>query len=292
MVDWMSPDPLGWNKSLGLDKQFDGLRASDWWRRDGGADQLARAWGVETAQVDAWLDSMSPEQIDTLFEGLRGSYSPENVTAYLDRTAKAAGMDFIAVGQKRAANEARKADVTAQLQSFVDGLNRPIQNPDGSYADSVAQQLARAGASQAGSAARNQGLTGGITVAAAQQGTQAALLPYLQQRESMKQQGLGMLANRDASLEQMQQGWQSLDLQRTQLEDQRAMNEWAGQQNEAQGTWGAVGAIAGGIVGSAGGPAGAATGAQVGSSALGALGGLGAPASPTYRPLPSRGGFY
>ena len=274
-------DPGGWNL-------FGAPSTYDIWRADGGADLLARQMGVETSVVESWLETLGPEGQQALFSGMPATAGDvQGLTGWLangDRGVQVS--QFAKTANEKQQNEAERAGITRQLQEFVTGLQRPIQNPDGSYADSIAQQLARSGATSAGSAARNQGLGGGISVAAAQQGTQAALLPYLQQRKQMEMQGLGMVNNRDISLGQLRQGATSLQLQAAQQQNQAAMSQWADQRDKDQ----AFGTIVGGglgFIGSGGNPAVAKATGQIGGSITGSMSGP----PPTYRG-PFSGGIY
>lgn len=181
------------------------------------------------------------------------------------------------------ANERRRADITNQLQAFVDELRRDVDMSDPVFAG-----LIRAGQAEAGAAINQSGVRGGLADLTTAEAAQRNALPYLAQRRQMLQQGLGMLSNRDISLEQLDQGWNEINMKRTAAENQLAMQQWAEGKNKAQG----IGAAIGGGVGLVGGLI--ATGVTAGSaaplvpalvaggSALG--GGIGGMTAGEYRP--------
>lgn len=184
-------------------------------------------------------------------------------------------------------NEQRRAGVTSQIQAFVDELGKTADMSDPVFAG-----LIRAGQAEAGARINQTGIRGGLADLTAADATNRAVLPYLAQRQQMRQTGLGMLSNRDATLEQLDQGWANMNLQKQQLDNGQAMQQWAQGKNNAQ----TIGSAIGGGLGLAGGIAATALTAgaaaplipalAAGGSSLG--GGLGGMAAPSYAPNPYR----
>lgn len=184
-------------------------------------------------------------------------------------------------------NAQRRAGVTAQIQAFVDELGKTADMNDPVFAG-----LIRAGQAEAGARINQTGIRGGLADLTAADATNRAVLPYLAQRQQMRQTGLGMLSNRDATLEQLDQGWANMNLQKQQLDNGQAMQQWAQGKNNAQ----TIGSAIGGGLGLAGGIAATALTAgaaaplipalAAGGSSLG--GGLGGMAAPSYAPNPYR----
>jgi hypothetical protein len=182
-------------------------------------------------------------------------------------------------------NDVRRERINAQLQAFADELGRGVDMSDPVFAG-----LIRAGQAEAGARINQTGVRGGLADLTTAEAAQRTSLPYLAQRQGMRQQALGMIANRDMGLEQLDQGWAGLNMQAQQMNNQNAMQQWAQGKNNNQ----AMGSMVGGGVGLLGGlVATAATGGAAaplipalvsGGSALGA-GGFGM-TSPTYSPQP------
>jgi len=182
-------------------------------------------------------------------------------------------------------NDKRRAGINAQLQAFADELGRGVDMSDPVFAG-----LIRAGQAEAGARINQTGVRGGLADLTTAEAAQRTSLPYLAQRQGMRQQALGMIANRDMGLEQLDQGWAGLNMQAQQANNQQAMQQWAQGKNNNQ----AMGSMVGGGVGLLGGlVATAATGGAAaplipalvsGGSALGA-GGFGM-TSPAYSPQP------
>jgi hypothetical protein len=184
-------------------------------------------------------------------------------------------------------NAQRRAGVTSQIQAFVDELGKTADMNDPVFAG-----LIRAGQAEAGARINQTGIRGGLADLTAADATNRAVLPYLAQRQQMRQTGLNALANRDSTLEQLDQGWANLNLQKQQLDNGQAMQQWAQGKNNAQTVGSAIGGglgLAGGIIATAatGGAAAPLIPAlAAGGSSLG--GGLGGMAAPSYTPNPYR----
>lgn len=184
-------------------------------------------------------------------------------------------------------NEQRRAGVTSQIQAFVDELGKTADMSDPVFAG-----LIRAGQAEAGARINQTGIRGGLADLTAADATNRAVLPYLAQRQQMRQTGLNALANRDSTLEQLDQGWANMNLQKQQLDNGQAMQQWAQSKNNAQTIGSAIGGglgLAGGIAATAltGGAAAPLIPAlAAGGSSLG--GGLGGLAAPSYTPNPYR----
>ncbi len=178
---------------------------------------------------------------------------------------------------------AAKADITTQMQAFVDSLLGPVPDNDPT-AIAISQQAANAAQAYAGRAGVNARSTIGAGATSAQ--TARGLAAYDFERQKLAGQGLQMLSNRDLGLGQLQAGYEQLQIG---LADAK----FAGQQNQAQAMGALTGGLVGGVVGGyAGGPTGAATGMQAGSSAgAGLFGMFSGGGGPNYRSInkPSRG---
>lgn len=158
--------------------------------------------------------------------------------------------------------------------------------------DPVFAGLIRAGQAEAGARINQTGIRGGLADLTAADATNRAVLPYLANRQNLRANALGMLSNRDATLEQLDQGWANLNLQKQQLDNGQAMQQWAQGKNNAQTIGSAIVGglgLAGGIAATAltGGAAAPLIPAlAAGGSSLG--GGLGGMAAPSYTPNPYR----
>lgn len=157
---------------------------------------------------------------------------------------------------------------SAELQKFINMLKGDVRQ------DPVAQGLSAMGATVGGHSAALRGVGGPMAGTAAVAGSSNALLPYMQQRQSMLQQAIAQQAGQNNNLEQLRMGW-------TNMQNQQAMQRWAGEQNQAQGIGGLLGGIAGGALAAGTGnlaalPQFASAGAQLGGSVGGMVGGGGA----------------
>lgn len=171
----------------------------------------------------------------------------------------------------------------SSIQAFVDELGKMpgSDNP-------VFSGLINAGRAAASQRIGATGVRGGFADLVSADSAQRSVLPYLQQREGMRMQGMGLLNNVDATTDQMNQGWAQLDLRRQEAEANQRERLWAQQQNQGQG----LGSVIGGGLGLAGGLAATiATGGaaapliaplMAGGSAIG--GGLGGMSSPQFQP--------
>lgn len=199
-------------------------------------------------------------------------------------------------------NEQERQDLTNWITQFTQSLGRPLDMNDPVFAS-----LSKMGAARASMGVGASGIRvgrGGLGEAAIQQGANNAVTPYLQQRQSMYQQGLGMLDSRNRGLEQLRQGAYGLNLQQQQMQNQVNAQMYGQQADAAGGTggmWGgALGALAGvgATIATGGAAAGAIPGLIAGGSQIGAGLGQQSVARPQYtapRPYGSfgnRGGGY
>lgn len=186
-------------------------------------------------------------------------------------------------------NEQERQDLTNWITQFTQSLGRPLDMNDPVFAS-----LSKMGAARASMGVGASGIRvgrGGLGEAAIQQGANNAVTPYLQQRQSMYQQGLGMLQNAAVSNEQLRQGKYALNLQQQQMQNQVNQQMYGQQADAAGGVGGAVGGFLGAL-GTAGlaaipgvGPAIATAvgpGLISGGSKLGAGAGMGSVQRPTY----------
>lgn len=239
---------------------------------------------------------------DSLFQSVRGLRSGEDINPAVGRLRSAlsgpqaqsgaqninindGGQDVQA--QDPAAQE--RANLTKWMTEFTQSLGRPLDMNDPVFAS-----LSKMGAARASMGVGASGIRvgrGGLGEAAIQQGANNAVTPYLQQRQSMYQQGLGMLDSRNRGLEQLRQGAYGLNLQQQQMQNQVNQQMYGQQADSAGGVGGAVGG-AFGALGTAGlalipgvGPAIAAAagpGLIKGGSSIGAGMGMNSVQRPTY----------
>ena len=179
-----------------------------------------------------------------------------------------------------------KADLTTQIQGFVDSMLGKVDPVTGQRVgadpnDPVRLSLLQAGTDAAQMSAAQGGLSGDSTLA----GTQAAsvaqqnLAPYEAQKKSLGLQGLSLLNQRDIGLGQLQQGWAGLDQGQQNISNAAADAKWAGEQNQRQ----AIGSAIGGTLGTvAGAYFGMPSLGQAGASLGGGIGGATGPSSPSY----------
>lgn len=255
---------------------------------------------------------------DSLFQSVRGLRSGEDINPAVSRLRSAlsgpqaqsgaqninindGGQDVQA--QDPAAQE--RANLTKWMTEFTQSLGRPLDMNDPVFAS-----LSKLGAARASMGVGASGVRvgrGGIGELGIQQGAMNAALPYAQQRQQMLQQGLGMLSQRDTSLEQLRQGAYGLNLQQQQMQNNVNQQMYGQQTDAAGGVGGAIGGALGAL-GTAGlamipgvGPAIATAvgpGLISGGSKIGAGAGMGSVQRPTYsapRPYGSfgnRGGGY
>lgn len=231
---------------------------------------MDRAEAAKYTKAAEYVFKYSDGKYDSQFQELLGDLTPPG-----------------AAPQAADPNAQRRAGVTSQIQAFVDELGKTADMSDPVFAG-----LIRAGQAEAGARINQTGIRGGLADLTAADATNRAVLPYLAQRQQMRQTGLGMLSNRDATLEQLDQGWANMNLQKQQLDNGQAMQQWAQGKNNAQ----TIGSVIGGVLGLGGGIAATALTAgaaaplipalAAGGSSLG--GGLGGLAAPSYTPDPYR----
>lgn len=193
--------------------------------------------------------------------------------------------------------EAERGNLTKWITEFTQSMGRPVDMNDPVFAS-----LSNMGSARASMGVGQSGIRvgrGGLGEAAIQQGANAAVTPYLQQRQSMYQQGLGMLDSRQRGIEQLQQGAYGLNLQQQQMRNginQQQYGQAADAAGGAGGIWGGVlGGLAGaGLAAATGGATAAAIPGMIqGGSQLGAGIGAGGVQRPQYqspRPYGSFGG--
>ena len=193
--------------------------------------------------------------------------------------------------------EAERGNLTKWITEFTQSMGRPVDMNDPVFAS-----LSNMGSARASMGVGASGIRvgrGGLGEAAIQQGANAAVTPYLQQRRQMELQGLGMLDQRQQGIERLQQGAQGLEMQRIAMQNGINQQQY-GQQADAAGgqggIWGgALGALAGAglAVATGGATAAAIPGMIQGGSQLGAgvgMGGVQRPQLSTPRPYGSFGG--
>lgn len=255
---------------------------------------------------------------DSLFQSVRGLRSGEDINPAVGRLRSAlsgpqaqSGAQNINIndgGQDVQAQDPvaqERANLTKWMTEFTQSLGRPLDMNDPVFAS-----LSKLGAARASMGVGASGVRvgrGGIGELGIQQGAMNAALPYAQQRQQMLQQGLGMLSQRDTSLEQLRQGAYGLDLQQQQMQNNVTQRLYGQQTDAAGGVGGAVGGLLGAL-GTAGlaaipgvGPAiatAAGPGLIKGGSSIGAGFGMNSVQRPTYsapRPYGSfgtKGGGY
>lgn len=218
-----------------------------------------------------------------VYNALDTGYSDEYIDAYNDAVdyVSAATAEEI-TAQDAAMAEGRRRDVNNQIQTFIDDMTGPSRSND-----PIRMGLLRAGVDSAQAAAGAAGIDARSGLAGTQAASlgQANLLPYETQRASLRQQGLGVLNQRDLTQQQMDDAWASMMLAR---QDKASEAAWAGQMNSAQGLGGAIGTGLGAL-GFIGGPAVGAATMSAGGALGGGLASLGAPQAPTYTQGPPRG---
>lgn len=171
-----------------------------------------------------------------------------------------------------AASAAEMNGVRDRIQKFADSLG--VADP------AVMDYLHRMGQAQAGQAQSQAGIWGANAGNSGLGATgEAAISADLQnkynlQRNSMQQSALGLLSQHDLGVGQLQ-------LSYDQLRQQQANQQWAAQQNQAQG-WGSAIGGALGALGFAGGPVLGAATMKAGSSIGAGIGGLTAGNSSPY----------
>lgn len=206
-----------------------------------------------------------------------------------------------AADQANAARTQQRGDVTKQIQDFINRMNQPSVGPDGKIIDPVVKQLATMGMNTGMQGANDRGIAGGAASSAGRAMAEANSLPYLQQKNQLAQQGIGMLANQQASnesldqgLERLRQGAYGLDLTAKGMNDQQQMNAYGQKVAGAQGIGGMIGGAIGGIgagIFSGGNPAAIGAGLSAGASIGGGIGGQTAGSAPSLAPYkPYTGG--
>jgi hypothetical protein len=175
------------------------------------------------------------------------------------------------------------AAVMARIKAFTDELARAPGMDDPVFAG-----LIGAGRAAASQSIGQTGIRGGLADLATAQMAQKTALPYLQQRQSLRAQGLGMQSQQGLGMDAADRGWASLDLQAQQMKAGEAEKMWAQQQNQGQSVGSAIGGalglgagvLAAGLSGGALAPAIPAFAA--GGSAIG--GGIGGQSATPYKP--------
>lgn len=185
---------------------------------------------------------------------------------------------------------AKRQDITAQIQAFIDEMRGPIKADD-----PIAISLQQAGMNAAEKVSANRGVRGGLAAHSAVKASQNALVPYQQNRESLLAQGLQLANNREQGLAQLAMGWDQLQMQKTAQANQMT-------QAQGQGIGGAIGTgigLVGAGIASAYGGAALAPAIVSGAAAAGAgLGGLVTPQKQAsyggnpYRTRSGSGGGY
>lgn len=184
-----------------------------------------------------------------------------------------------------------RAQLTDRISRFVEALGQPIGMENPIFASLV--NMGRSRASQQVGASGVRVGRGGLGELAIQQGVNQSVTPYLQQREQMQMQGLGLLNNMQISDEQLAQGAYQLEMQRQQIDNNAAMQRYATGKDQAGGLGGTFGALGGAALGTiltaatGGAAAPAIPGLISGGSAVGAgwgQMGVQAPRLPSMRP--------
>ena len=182
------------------------------------------------------------------------------------------------------AEQGRVDDLTAQIKAFGDSLG--VADPRiAAYLQRRATDIGQASAGRAGVSGRSGLSQLGTAGIAGQLDAQ-----YAFQRQGLQAQVYGLANQRDLGLGQ-------LNLQYDQMRQQQAEQEWAAQQNQAQGVGSAIGAGLAAIPGVALAPytGGASLGLiGAGAAAGGGIGGLtaqGAARGPSYSSLPQYGTY-
>lgn len=193
--------------------------------------------------------------------------------------------------------EAERGNLTKWITEFTQSMGRQVDMNDPVFAS-----LSNMGAARASMGVGQSGIRvgrGGLGEAAIQQGANNAVLPYLQQRIQMQQRGLGMLDSRQRGIEQLQQGAQSLEMQRIGMQNGINQQMYGQQADQAGGQGGIWGGVLGGLAGAGlavatgGATAAAIPGMIQGGSQLGAgvgMGGVQRPQMQSPRPYGSFGG--
>jgi hypothetical protein len=216
----------------------------------------------------------TPEQVAKWWDTLDYTSQDTYTKPYIATQKAKAAADPNSPVNAQAKAEADSRDITAKIKAFTDLMHQPVM-----------QQLLNAGNRQA------QGMGGGLgsqvgNMQASGQAMQAAL-PYLQQRNDLYKQGLGMQSDRQLSVENLKMGY-------AKMQNDMATQKWAADKNQMQGLGAGIGGLAGTALGAyLGGPEGAKVGASIGVAAGGGIGSLGGPSAPAYSPYykPSGSGY-
>lgn len=165
--------------------------------------------------------------------GTPGSFTNTSVDGQADYTKNS---DYKAPDKDAAARQSLRE----RIQQYVDGLQGDV-SPN----DPIMQGLTRAGvdAGQQASAGWGGG-SGGISRLSDVAARRMAL-PYLQQRAGLAAQGMGLLSQTELGLGHLQQGADSLQLQRDQFNRQNQMQDFAAQQQQDMAPWNAIGGLLG-----------------------------------------------
>lgn len=143
---------------------------------------------------------------------------------------------------KKQNEDTQRSSLTDRISQYVKGLQGDV-SPD----DPVMKGLTAAGvdAGQKAYGMSGSGFGGGYEGRLSAAAAQRAALPYLQQRQQLAAQGMGLLNQRDIGLGQLSQGANQLQMQREQMQHQQSMENFAARQQEQMAPWSAIGGILG-----------------------------------------------
>lgn len=182
----------------------------------------------------------------------------------------------------------KRGEIQRQLQEFAKRMMDTSVDENGNSTDSLVNQLAKMGQSQGLQGASNRGIQGGVATQIGLASAQQSAMPYLQQKNALGLQALGMVNNASATTESLAQDAAGLNLTAQRQANDVSLGAYNQKVNAAQGAWGTVGAIGGGILGAYAGNSKA--GATMGSNLLGGLGGSGVPRPNLQSPRPYKSG--
>jgi len=281
----------------------DGVGAQYAWQK---LEQWSRANPNDPrAQAFAKDKSKFAEALEGAVKGLRNPndmFFKDNEEMFRDtlfgkpgETGPLAGAPQTAAAEPVDPGEVERANLTKWITEFTQRMGRQVDMNDPVFAS-----LSNMGSARASMGVGQSGIRvgrGGLGELAIQQGANAAVTPYLQDRIRMEQQGLGMLQQGAISNEQLRQGKYGLNLQQAQMQNNIDQQMYGQQADAAGGVGGTVGGILGGLAGvglaaaSGGALAPAIPGLIAGGSKIGAGAGMGTVQRPTFRaPRPYGGG--
>ena len=274
----------------------------------GQVEQILNRWAQANPNdpMAAQIRSNYPAVRDALFQSVRGLRTGEDINPAVGRlraalSGRQQGASNININdggqdvQARDPNEQERAQLTDWIKNFTQSLGRPVDMNDPVFASLSNLGAARASMNVGASGVRVG--RGGLGELAVQQGAMNAVQPYLQQRQQMLQQGLGMLDTRDRGLESLRQGAYGLNLQQQQMQNNINQQMYGQQADAAGGVGGTIGGWLGALAGvgitAATGGAGAAAipGLIQGGSRIGAGAGMGTVQRPTFSSPRPAGSF-